>query len=567
MDDISIVFCGEAGQGIETIEDILTKILKISKYNVFAVKEYMSRVRGGINSTEIRVSPKPIKAYVDRIDLLFALSDKSLNHLKDRISENTLIFGDKEILGNTQNVIDIELLKTSKKLGSKIYTNTITVGVVCGLLKIPEYEIKKFIKYYFAKKGEQIVNKNLEAIDEGYGLANKIIESGINVKIKKSDELSRDIGKDILISGKDAVSIGALAGGCNFIAGYPMSPATGVLSFMSANSKELEVIAEQSEDEISAINMAIGAWYCGGRGMTTTSGGGFALMEEGLSLAGMSETPVVIHIGQRPGPATGLPTRTEQADLDLALYAGHGEFARVILTPGSIEDCFYLSKYAFSLADKLQIPVFILTDQYLLDSQYNIPFLDHEKYEIKKYVTKTDKDYKRYQFTKNGISPRGIPGFGEGLVIQTGNEHDETGHVTENATIRKKMVEKRFIEKINLLKNDVIYPELIGGKAYKFLLLGWGSTRNIVEEALKQLKEPRLGFLYFKQVYPLPREIMGYLINAQKVISIENNASGQFTNLIKKETSFDVKYKILKYDGRPFSVEEVVTRIKGILEE
>jgi 2-oxoglutarate ferredoxin oxidoreductase subunit alpha len=346
-----------------------------------------------------------------------------------------------------------------------------------------------------------------------------------------------------------------------------MSPATGILSFMSKYSKEFGVVAEQSEDEISAINMAIGSWYAGGRGMTTTSGGGFALMEEGVSLAGMTETPVVIHLGQRPGPATGLPTRTEQGDLDLALYSGHGDFARVILSPGNIEDCFYLSKYAFSLADKYQIPVFILTDQYLLDCQYNIHSIDYKKYEIKRYVTKTEKDYQRYHFTKTGVSPRGIPGYGEGLVIQTGNEHDETGHTTENAILRKKMVEKRFNEKLNQLKNEVIYPELLGGKAYKYLLIGWGSTRNIVEEALKQLKEPRLGFLYFKQVYPLPREMMGYLINAQKIITIENNASGQFANLIKRETGFDIKYKILKYDGRPFSVEEVMTRLKDILED
>ena len=442
MEDICIVLCGEAGQGIETIEDILTKILKYSKYNIFAVKEYMSRVRGGINSTEIRVSPKPIRAYVDRIDLLFALSTKSIDHLKDRISENTIIFGDKEVIGDIQNVTDIPLSKISKKIGNSLYSNTVTAGVICGLLNIPEDELRDFINKFFEKKGEEIINKNLEAASEGYKLANKIVESGVTIKIKKSDVFSKDISKDILISGKEAVALGALSGGCNFISGYPMSPATGVLSFMSAHSKEFEVIAEQSEDEISAINMAIGSWYAGGRGMTTTSGGGFALMEEGLSLAGMAETPVVIHLGQRPGPATGLPTRTEQGDLDLALYAGHGDFARVILSPGNIEDCFYLSKYAFSLADKNQIPVFILTDQYLLDCQYNIPSIDYKKYEIKKYVVKTEKDYQRYQFTKTGVSPRGIPGFGEGLVIQTGNEHDETGHTTENAVLRKRWLKK-----------------------------------------------------------------------------------------------------------------------------
>ncbi len=567
MTDISIVLCGEAGQGIETIEDILTKYLKESRYNIFSAREYMSRIRGGVNSTEIRISPNPVKAYVDRIDLLFAFSNNAIDHLKERISEKTIIFGDKEVVGNLENVVDIPLLKTTKKIGGSFYLNTVTAGVISGLLNLSEYELRKFIKKYFERKGEEIINKNLEAITEGFQLAKNILESGISIKAKKSEELSRDIGKDILFSGTEAVALGALAGGCNFISAYPMSPATGVISFMASNSKDFELIAEQAEDEISAMNMAIGSWYAGGRGMTTTSGGGFALMEEGLSLSGMTETPVVVHIGQRPSPATGLPTRTEQGDLDLALYAGHGDFARVVLSPGNLEDCFYLSKYAFSLADRLQIPVFILTDQYLLNLQYNIPSLDYNKYPVKRYVVKTEKDYRRYELNKTGISPRGIPGFGEGTVVQTGNEHDETGHSTENAILRKKMVEKRYNEKLNQLKNEVIYPELLGGKAYRNLLIGWGSTRCIIEEALKELRDPKLGFLHFKQLYPLPREVMGYLMNAEKVIAIENNASGQFANLIRRETGFEIKNRILKYDGRSFSVEEVATKVREILGE
>lgn len=567
MTDISIVLCGEAGQGIETIEDILTKYLKESRYNIFSAREYMSRIRGGVNSTEIRISPNPVKAYVDRIDLLFAFSNNAIDHLKERISEKTIIFGDKEVVGNLENVVDIPLLKTTKKIGGSFYLNTVTAGVISGLLNLSEYELRNFIKKYFERKGEEIINKNLEAITEGFQLAKSILESGISIKAKKSEELSRDIGRDILFSGTEAVALGALAGGCNFISAYPMSPATGVISFMASNSKDFEVIAEQAEDEISAMNMAIGSWYAGGRGMTTTSGGGFALMEEGLSLSGMTETPVVVHIGQRPSPATGLPTRTEQGDLDLALYAGHGDFARVVLSPGNLEDCFYLSKYAFSLADRLQIPVFILTDQYLLNLQYNIPSLDYNKYPVKRYVVKTEKDYRRYELNKTGISPRGIPGFGEGTVVQTGNEHDETGHSTENAILRKKMVEKRYNEKLNQLKNEVIYPELLGGKAYRNLLIGWGSTRCIIEEALKELRDPKLGFLHFKQLYPLPREVMGYLMNAEKVIAIENNASGQFANLIRRETGFEIKNRILKYDGRSFSVEEVATKVKEILGE
>jgi len=210
--------------------------------------------------------------------------------------------------------------------------------------------------------------------------------------------------------------LGAIAGGCSFISTYPMSPSTGVWIFLTQHSKEFDIITDQSEDEISAINMAIGAWYAGARGMVATSGGGFALMVEGLSLASMIETPVVIHLGQRPGPATGLPTRTEQADLEFVLHAGHGEFPRIILTPGTMEDAFNLSQRAFDLADKYQVPVFILTDQYFLDSYYNLPSLNLSDIRNQSHVVKTNKEYKRYQLTENGISPRGIPGYGEGLV-------------------------------------------------------------------------------------------------------------------------------------------------------
>jgi 2-oxoglutarate ferredoxin oxidoreductase subunit alpha len=322
---------------------------------------------------------------------------------------------------------------------------------------------------------------------------------------------------------------------------------------------------EQAEDEISAMNMGIGAWYAGARGLASTSGGGFALMVEGLSLAGMIESPMVVHIGQRPGPATGLPTRTEQGELLFALYAGHGEFPRVIFAPGTIEDCFYLAQKAFNLADQYQVPVFILTDQYLLESHYNIPSLDVERTPLMKHFVETEQGYKRYQLTEAGLSPRGIPGFGEGLVVLDSDEHDEEGHITEDLDLRTKMVNKR-LKKLDLLKKDVIPPELFGPQNYKTLIVGWGSTYHAIREALGRLGTNDVAFLHFKQVYPLHPEAIAYFKKAKKTVIIENNGTGQFGQLIRMQTGFDMDRKILKYNGLPFSADELEKELKSVLE-
>jgi 2-oxoglutarate ferredoxin oxidoreductase subunit alpha len=298
--------------------------------------------------------------------------------------------------------------------------------------------------------------------------------------------------------------------------------------------------------------------------MVTTSGGGFALMTEGLSLAGMIESPIVIHLAQRPGPATGLPTRTEQADLELALYAGHGEFPRILLAPGKIQDAFYLTQKAFNLADKYQIPVFILTDQYFVDSYYNTDMPDLSDISNEKHIIKTNVDYKRYKSTENDISPRGIPGYGKGLVAVDSDEHDEDGHITEDLGLRIEMVDKR-LKKFELLKDEAIPPELVGHEDYKNLIVCWGSTYNIVREAVKNLGRDDTAFLHFRQVYPLPGQTSEYLKKAQRTIIVENNATSQFAKLIKLHTGFEIKDKILKYNGLSFYVEELAKKLNDLL--
>lgn len=560
-EEISIVLSGEAGQGIQTIERLLTFILKREGYYVFATKEYMSRIRGGSNSTEIRVSSKPVRSYTEGIDILMPLTKESVEHLGNRVTEETLIIADNESLKlDNKNIFDIPIISIAKEIGNTIYSNIVAVGVILGLFGIKTKTIEDYLRERFEGKGEEIVKNNIKAASEGYKLGKEFTDKGEIKVIIESDESLKD---DLLISGTDAVALGALAGNCDSIFSYPMTPGTGVLIDLANFSKDFDILVEQAEDEIAAINMAIGGWYAGARSMVTTSDGGFALMEEGVSLAAMVESPVVIHLAQRPAPATGLPTRTGQEGLNLVIHSGHGEFPRLVFAPGTLEQAFEITQKAFNIADKYQIPVFILTDQFFVDSYYNVKKFDLSKIENKKYIVETDENYKRFDLSKaeNGVSPRGIPNFGKGLVVVDSDEHDEEGHLTEDLDIRVKMVEKR-LKKGEVLVEDYISPELFGNENYKYLVVCWGSNYNVVKEAIARIDNKDVAMLHFSQVYPLPDSTVKYLEKAKKVIDVENNATGQFAKLLRAETGINVDKKILKYNGMPFSVEELTAKIR-----
>jgi len=563
MEDISIVLCGEAGQGIQTVEQLFTKIVKKAGFNVFSTKEYMSRIRGGSNSTEIRISIEPVRANIDRIDILIPLSRSVAKHVKKRVTKNTIAIGEKEnikIIRNCKSII-IPFSQLAKEIGNIVFSNIIAVGILSSICKIDKKIVIDQIEKYFIKKKKNLVEKNILSAEKGYESGENLIEKGkICINISKPSTSNNDI----VLNGAQAIGLGAIAGGCNFISSYPMSPSTGVLTFLSQYSKDFNIITEQAEDEISAINMALGAWYAGARGIVTTSGGGFALMTEGVSLAGMIESPVVIHLGQRPAPATGLPTRTEQGDLFHVLYSSHGEFPKIIFAPGTLQDAFYLTQKAFNLADKFQIPVFILSDQYLIDSYYNIQPFELENIKNTNFFVKTKKNYRRYKILNKGISPRGIPGYGDGLVCVDSDEHDEEGRITEDMDIRKKMVDKR-LRKIIEIQKEVLPPVIIGNKNYKFLIIGWGSTYHIIKEAINRIDRKDISFLHFKQVYPFHKDTIKYLTKAKKTIIVENNAVSQFSMLIKLYTGYEIKNKILQYSGLPFSVETIEKQIKVLV--
>ncbi|MEN6553720.1 MAG: 2-oxoacid:acceptor oxidoreductase subunit alpha [Methanobacterium sp.] len=564
-EDVSIVLCGEAGQGIQTVEEILVQAIKLGGYNVFSSKEYMSRIRGGENSTEIRVSSNRVVAYVNRIDILIAISRGAIDHLKDRISDDTIIMGDEDTLKDIEmaSLIKVPFLKTAKAIGGPIFANVIAAGALSRILNIDKEIFDECITAMFGRKGEKILQGDLKAGEEGYKVGEDLIQSGkFNINIKKDPQI-RD---ELLLNGTEVVGFGCIAGGCKFMSSYPMTPSTPLQTFIAGNSTEFGMIFEQAEDEIAAINMGLGASYAGARSVVATSGSGFALMSEAVGLSGMIETPIVIYLAQRPGPAVGLPTRTAQEDLKLALYSAPGETPKAIFAPGKFEDAFYLTHHAFNLADKYQIPVFILSDQYFADIYYNLPDLNLEEVKFQKYIAKTDENYKRYELTDDGISPRGVPGYGKGLVVVDSDEHDEEGHITEDLDLRNMMVEKRLYKKLKGIEADVIPPELIGPSDYDVLAIGWGSTYGAIKEALDNLKNDKIAFLYFKQVYPLHRETKSYLEKAKKTVIFENNANGQFANLIKMETGFEIDEKSLKYNGMPFSVEEITETLKDIRE-
>ncbi len=554
-DDLTIVLAGEAGQGLQTIEVLLASLLKNNGYHVYATKEYMSRVRGGMNSTTLRIASRRVCALREKIDLLIPLHRKAIPHLKQRLTDETVVIGDQSTI-DYHPMINVPFLKLANEMGNSVYANILAVGTIAGLLKIDREKCGQFIERHFSGKDEEIRNNNLAAVQKGFDI-------GAGLAASLVIELVGDPGVtgEILITGGEAVAFGALAGGCNYLCAYPMSPSTSVLNAMAAFSQQFEVIVEQVEDEIGVVNMAIGAWYAGARAMVTTSGGGFALMMEGLSLAGMIESPLVIHLGQRPGPATGLPTRTEQGDLSLALYAGHGAFPRIILAPGNIEEAFYLSQGAFNLADKYQVPVFILTDQYLVDTYYNAPCWEMGNLQVEKHFIATTEDYQRYSFTASGISPRGIPGFGPGMVCVDSDEHDEGGYITEDREIRRQMVEKR-LSKAAAMINDILPPLLTGPPDFETLVIGWGSTYPALAEALDRMGNGKLAHLHFSWLYPLAKDTARYLAQAKKIIVVENNATGQFAQLLK--LTMDCRTEsILKYNGLPFSVEELVREISA----
>ncbi len=569
--DYTIKIGGEAGQGIQTIGETLGRVFARSGFHVFTSQDYESRVRGGHNFYLIRLSDRQVQAAREQVDILVALDRESIVQHERELSGAGQVIYDAESLKEKHDqpsFLDIPFVKLATEHGgSKIMANTVATGAVLGMLGMDLDLLLGLLADTFQKKGDAVITANKKAAMAGHDYAVKgCLTCSFGVS---SDRPAEPL---LLVGGTEAVALGALASGVKFYAAYPMTPSTGIMNYLAGKEQEYGLVVEQAEDEIAAINMSLGASFGGVRAMTGTSGGGFALMVEGVSLAAMTETPIVIALGQRPGPATGLPTRTEQGELHMALHAGHGEFPRIIFAPGSPEQAFFLTNKAFDLAEKYQVPAFVLFDTYLSDAQWTYRGFDLKRIQNREYRLRGDafrklQAYQRHGYTTSGVTPLGVPGDALHLVVTDSDEHDEAGHLIEDAATRIKMTEKRLFKKLPAMQQEIAPPFLYGDHRPEVVLVSWGSLYGIVREAVDALaKDHRLAMLHFSELYPFPTtdrfDYLGLLASARVTLAVEQNATGQLARLLKTETGFACTDHLLKYDGRPFLVEELVRAVK-----
>lgn len=538
--ELNLLIGGEAGQGLMSIENLLAETLSRLNYYFFATKNYMSRIRGGHNFHMFRIADRPVHALSDtKWDLIIALDGETEKIHGANLKEDGF-------------VLTPEMVKDIEKQAREVFhnpraSNAMLTGVVLAAI---------------GAAADKIASEDPAAagpLKSGYSFAE-------DRRVANRCPLTPAAPPEhFQFDGNQALALGAILGGCRFMAGYPMTPATSIMVYFSEAALDLPIHFEQAEDEIAAINMALGASYAGLRSMVATAGGGFALMTEAVSLAGAAEIPVVIIVAQRPAPSTGLPTRTEQGDLNFVLHAGHGEFPRILFAPGSIDEAIQIAGKSFELADAFQIPVFILTDQYFADSVQITEERIETEMSRREYET-FGRDYLRYRFTPDGVSPLTYPGLGEALVKIDSDEHDEEGKITEDLNLRVKMVDKR-LGKFETIRKDALMPTFFGDEGADTMVICWGSNKLIVKEAVGRLKQEGIAAsaLHFRQVYPLtPEMVRDFNLAGKRLIGLENNAGGQFCNLLKRELDLKIEKRILKYNGECFTVEEVVQGVKKI---
>ncbi|MFO7635689.1 MAG: 2-oxoacid:acceptor oxidoreductase subunit alpha [Clostridia bacterium] len=552
----NVLIGGEAGQGMETISTLLEKILKKQGFEIFSTKDYMSRVRGGHNFTQVRFGDERITAHWDELDGIIALNGQTVDIHAKRLKKKGFLLCDKELETDHKGVMRLPLKAAAKSIGNPRVSGSVALGAVLRLFNLELTHVLASVREVFDQK--DIREKNMEAFKAGFAMAKPVYA------IKKP---ARNEG--ILVNGGQAIAMGALAAGCRFYSAYPMTPSTGVMNHLAEKMEQAKMVVEQAEDEIAAINMAIGASYAGVRAMTGTSGGGFSLMVEALGLSGMMEIPLVVLNMQRPGPVTGFPTRTEQADLKFVISASQGEFPRAVIALRNPSDAFYQTVRAFHLADKYQIPVILLGDQYLADSSATVDSFDLDNIQIDRFLCQTLEkpgEYRRYEMTKTGISPRVIPGKIPGTrVVVDSDEHDQHGHITEDANMKVLMTDKRM-KKLEALSREMQEPAYVGAENPETLLLAWGSLDGPIREAVEILNrgKERVGALVFGDIWPFPDTLLMEKAGmAKRIVNVEQNATGQLASLVRERTGIRCDACVLKYDGRPLSPMEIADELKG----
>jgi 2-oxoglutarate/2-oxoacid ferredoxin oxidoreductase subunit alpha len=549
MEELSILIGGKAGDGIRQAGQTLARLLNRFGYRIFFYDDYPSLIRGGHNFSIIRASKKKIIAHKEKVDLIVALNQDAVEKHKHRLNSNGMILYDsKKVEAQGVGVDFMGVVKEWK--GAPIMRNTAALGALAKVLNIEWPKLERVIR---------------DTIEKEVDLNLKIAQSAYN-RVEKARLSVRNLNQKMLplVSGNEAIALGAVQAGLNMYIAYPMTPASAILHYLAEHENDLGVVTIHPESEIGVALMALGAAYAGAKTMVGTSGGGFALMTEALSLSGQGEFPIVFVVSQRPGPGTGVPTYTMQGDLSFVIYSGHGEFAKVVLAPGDAEEAFYLTGLAMNLAWKFQIPCFVLSDKHLSESIFSFD-ADPDKVKPEDPLLWDGQgEYKRYLDTQNGISPLAFPGNPAAMVKATSYEHDEYGITTEESEQITRMQQKRLRKKKTMEDELARYEQVkvYGDPESKTVLLCWGSTKGACIEAAEELGLKVVQPLVLE---PLPIEsLKKVLSHADKIIDIEVNTTGQLAKLLSAH-DICIDDMILRFDGRPFTVDFLLEKVKEVL--
>jgi len=617
INDLTWMIGGEAGFGIQSAGNFFAMAAGRGGLFAFGNPEYPSLIRGGHNSDCIRISDQYVAIHKEKLDLLLAMNKETLElHLKEMVPGGGVIYDAENIkmeglkVPKGVKMFNVPLKKLAMEAGKgDITRNTVGIGASLGLV---DYDMEIFytiLKEAFARKGDKVVNDNIAAAKAGYDFVRENFKGQFDYSLQKIEGRP----PKMVLTGNDAISLGAIKAGCKFVAEYPMTPSSSILHIMASHAKDYHIIVKHAEDEIAAMNMAIGAGWAGVRAMTATSGGGYSLMVEALGMAGMIETPVVCIEVQRPGPSTGLPTRTEQGDLQFILHSSQGEFPRIVVAVGDYNECFYKTFEAFNLAEKYQLPVIVVSDKHISESIQTVEPFDTKGLEVdrgrlipqkeldgllaksrefleaneggtmaqkglggqsaKENYISPDGNFLRYKVTKDGVSPRTIPGMPGGIHRSSTDEHDESGDLTETEENRNMMMEKRA-RKLDAALKELSAPVLVDherkpvepGKA-DVTFVTWGSPKEAVLEAMGQLEEEGVKADLLQIVYMIPfhtKEVTEILGKCKRVIGVEQNSEAQLCALIREKTGYLINEKILKYSGRQLTAHEVYDKFKSL---
>ncbi|HHN4769792.1 TPA: 2-oxoacid:acceptor oxidoreductase subunit alpha [Staphylococcus aureus] len=571
---------GQQGEGIESTGEIFATAMNRKGYYLYGYRHFSSRIKGGHTNNKIRVSTTPVHAISDDLDILIAFDQETIDVNHHEMREDSIILADAKAKpvkpeGCHAQLIELPFTATAKELGTALMKNMVAIGATSALMNLNTNTFEELITNMFSKKGDKVVEVNIQALNEGYQLMqSRLPEIYGDFELESTDALPH-----LYMIGNDAIGLGAIAAGSQFMAAYPITPASEVMEYMIANISKVNGAVIQTEDEIAAVTMAIGANYAGVRAFTASAGPGLSLMMEAIGLSGMTETPLVIINTQRGGPSTGLPTKQEQSDLMQMIYGTHGDIPKIVVAPTDAEDAFYLTMEAFNLAEQYQCPVIVLSDLQLSLGKQTVEKLDYNRIEIKRGEIiqsdiereEDDKGYfKRYALTSDGVSPRPIPGVKGGIHHITGVEHNEEGKPSESASNRQQQMEKRMRKIEQLLIESPVEANLQHEDA-DILYIGFISTKGAIQEGSNRLNQQgiKVNTIQIRQLHPFPTSVIQDAVNkAKKVVVVEHNYQGQLASIIKMNVNIHDKIEnYTKYDGTPFLPHEIEEKGKIIATE